>query len=88
MLLFNVNGEKAKVKAHRSQAGVPEYFLQAENITAVEEIILGEGMSESMRRASRAGDTGLPAVAAQHLLDAVSGQGLAFIIQQKPGNMR
>jgi len=87
VLLLNVNGEKVKVKTYRSQAGVPEYFLQAEDITTVEEIIFGEGMPESMRRASRAGDTSLPAITAQHLLDAISGQGLAFVIKQKSGNM-
>jgi len=64
---------------------VPQYLLQAEDIAAVEEIVLGEGMPEGMRRASRAGDAGPPAVAAQHLLDAVPGQGLAFFIEQEPG---
>ena len=62
---------------------MPQYFLQAEDITAVQKVIAGEGMPQCVRRATNPRDTGFPAVAPQHLLDAVSGEGQPIIIEQE-----
>lgn len=83
MLRLYIGGKKIQIHSHRGQAGMPQYFLQAEDITAVQKVIAGEGMPQCVRRATNPPDTGFLAVAPQHLLDAVSGEGQPIIIEQE-----
>lgn len=49
MLFLDIGAKEIKVDTHRSQAGVPQYPLKAEDITAVDQVNPGEGMPEGMR---------------------------------------
>jgi len=75
VLLFYVGGEKVEVHTDRCQAGVSQYFLQAKDITAVEQVIPGESMAEGVGRTPHSCDADSFTVTAQHLLDTVSGKG-------------
>ena len=48
VLLLDVGGEQVEVHAHRGQAGVPQNVLQAEHVPAVEQVVLGEGVTEGV----------------------------------------
>ena len=50
MLFLDIGAKKIKISAYRGQARVPENFLKAEDVSAVNQVALGEGMAEGMRR--------------------------------------
>ena len=48
VLLFDISGEKIKIEAYGSQAGMTQYLLKAENIASIKQIAFSKGMPESM----------------------------------------
>ena len=48
MLLLDITGEKVKIDSHGGQAGMTQYSLQAEDISAVGQISFREGVAKSM----------------------------------------
>ena len=79
MLFFDIAGKKVQVYAHRSQRRMTKYFLEAENITTVEQIVFGEGMPEYMRGAPHTHDSGLASVSSEHLLNTALRQGYTVL---------
>jgi hypothetical protein len=47
--MLDISGKQVKINAHGSQAGMPQNFLQAEDVPPVKQVVLGKGMPESMR---------------------------------------
>ena len=72
MLLLDIGAEKINVSAYRSQAGVPENFLKAEDIAAVYQVALGKSMAEGMRRTAYSRYACPFTATPQHLLDTTS----------------
>ena len=50
MLFLDIGAKKIKISAYGSQAGVPQDFLKAENISTVYQIAFSKGMAKGMRR--------------------------------------
>jgi hypothetical protein len=62
---------------------VPQNFFQAEDFTAVEEVVFGKRVTECMRRTTDRGKPCFPAVAAQQLLDTALRERNTFIAEKK-----
>ena len=60
-------------------------FLQAENVTTVQEEVFSECVSECMRGTSYSGNTNPPSGPSQHLLDATSSERQSWLAEEQPG---
>ncbi len=49
VLALQVTGKRVDVDSDRSQAGMPQDLLQAEDISAIHEVVLGECVADGMR---------------------------------------
>ena len=68
MLFLDITGKEVKVKPDRSQTGMTEDLLKAEDVAAVKQVVFGEGVAKRVWRTPHPGNasplTGTP----QHLL--------------------
>ena len=80
MLFLDIGGKEVEINSDRCQATVSQDLLQAEDVTAVHQVVPGKGMPVGMRRTPCAGDTGFLAVAPQYLLDTISSKGQPLVI--------
>ena len=49
MLFLDITGKEVQVKPDRSQTGMTEDLLEAEDVAAVKQVVFGEGMTKSVR---------------------------------------
>ena len=75
MLFLDITGKEVQIKPNRSQTGMTEDLLEAEDIAAVKQVVLSEGVAKRMWRTSHPGNTSPVTGTPQHLLDTAPGEG-------------
>ena len=75
MLFLDITGKEVKIKPDRSQTGMTEDLLKAEDVAAVKQVVFSEGVAKRVWRTPHPGNasplTGTP----QHLLYPAPGEG-------------
>ena len=75
MLFLDITGKEVKIKPDRSQTGMTEDLLEAEDVAAVKQIVFSEGVAKRMWRTLHSGNTSPLTGTPQHLLYTVLGEG-------------
>ena len=75
MLFLDITGKEVKIKPDRSQTGMTEDLLKAEDVTAVKQVVFSEGVAKRMWRTPYPGNASPLTGAPKHLLNTAPGEG-------------
>jgi len=73
MSLLDVHVGQLAISPGHLETGVPQYFLQAENVTPIPQEVNSKGMSQSVRGTSNAGKPSHSAIALHYAFYTVFG---------------
>ncbi len=75
MLFLDITGKEVEIKPDRSQTGMPEDLLEAEDVAAVKQIVFSEGVAKRVWRTPYTGNASPRTGTPQHLLYTAPGEG-------------
>jgi len=75
VLFLNITGKEVKIKPDRSQTGMTEDLLEAEDVAAVKQVVFSEGVAKRMWRTPYPGNASSLTGTPQHLLYPAPGEG-------------